>query len=174
MIINIINIKKIVISIFIASLILVGSLYSDRFSLTGDSQSVPNNCGGNNQFYQTIGNSTTSRTDVFRFNPFTKAFSVVGQLQGIGNGTATNSAFSSISGYVYSANTLNNIRVYDPLDGYSFVGNISLANNTIRTNQTMFSGDSLLGYVNDDHIIYFDISNITSYPATVNVTQVPV
>ncbi len=132
-------------------------------------------CGPVSTLYQTVGNNTTGKAEVYRYNPFLQQYLKVGELEGVSNNAATNSAYNAVTQYVYS-NTGGGqkLRVYDPSDDFSFVGEITITGTTQNFNNVLFAQDNLLGFINGSKIIKFDISGIASYPATVSVTEIPV
>ncbi|WPP49752.1 tandem-95 repeat protein [Catalinimonas niigatensis] len=132
-------------------------------------------CGPVSTLYQTVGNSSTGKSEVYRYNPFLQQYLKVGELEGASNSSASNSAYNAVTQYVYSYdNGGKTLRVYDPADDFTFVGEITITGTTQNFNNVLFAQDNLLGFIVNNRIIKFDVSAITSYPATVSVTEIPV
>uniref|UniRef100_UPI0030EE9F02 beta strand repeat-containing protein n=1 Tax=Ascidiimonas meishanensis TaxID=3128903 RepID=UPI0030EE9F02 len=131
-------------------------------------------CGPINQLYQTRGNSGNGLAEVFRYNPFIAEYILVGALQGVSNGSASNSSYSAVTNYVYSSTGGSSIRVYDPVNSFNFVGQINLSGNTRNFNNTSFAIEQFVGFVNNNRIVKFDVTGIASYPATLPVIEIDV
>ncbi|WP_439151630.1 beta strand repeat-containing protein, partial [Winogradskyella sp.] len=127
-------------------------------------------CGVINSFYQTRGNSGNGTTEIFRLNRFLQAYVNIGTLPGVSNNSATNSAYSAATQYVYSSTGGNVVRVYDPSNNYSFVGEITVTGASAGFTFRLFSIGNTVGYINSnagtDYIVTFDVTGIVSYPAS--------
>ncbi|MCA0132815.1 beta strand repeat-containing protein, partial [Winogradskyella alexanderae] len=162
----------------------VGVVYSlgTNFTVTDGISSVcaaaALQCGVINSLYQTRGNSTLGVTEVFRLNPFLQAYVNIGTLPGVPNTSATNSAYSAATQYVYSSNAANVVRVYDPANNYAFVGEITVTGASAPFTFRLFSIGNTVGYINNvgptSYIVTFDVTAIASYPATRPATNVTV
>ena len=133
-------------------------------------------CGIINTLYQTRGNSGTGVAEVYRYNPFTLEYVLIGSLEGVSNSSATNSAYNAITGYVYSfaSSNSNVLRVYDPANNYNLVGEITINGGTQTSTFVLFSYEEKLGYIKNNTIVTFDVTGISGYPATINATNVSV
>ncbi|WP_372794912.1 beta strand repeat-containing protein, partial [Lutibacter sp.] len=135
-------------------------------------------CGPINTLYQTVGNTTPGKTDIFRYNNFQQSYVKVGELGGTATGSsAPNSAYSAATQYVYSNEPSDGgsvLRVYDPAASYSYVGSITITGNSVNFNNTLFAQGNFIGYVNNNRVVRFDVTNIAAYPATVAVNEVTI
>ncbi|WKN31504.1 tandem-95 repeat protein [Porifericola rhodea] len=127
-------------------------------------------CGPVSTLYQTVGNSSSKKAEVYRYNPFLQQYLKVGELEGVTNGSATNSAYNAVTQLVYSSTGGKDLRVYDPANDFSYVGTITI-NSTQSFNNVLFAQGNLVGFIKGTKIVKFDVSTISSYPATVNVTE---
>ena len=127
-------------------------------------------CGPVSTLYQTVGKD--GKAKVFRYNPFLQQYLEVGELEGVNNSSATNSAYNAVTQLVYASAGGNQLRVYDPANNFAFVGTITITGTTRNFTNVLFAQDNLVGFIRDNRIIKFDVSSISSYPATVNVTEI--
>ncbi|WP_461587872.1 beta strand repeat-containing protein, partial [Winogradskyella sp.] len=155
----------------------IGIVYSlgTNFNVTDGISSVCSlavlQCGVINSLYQTRGTGSTA--EVFRLNPFLQAYVQVGTLQSSTNTNATNSSYNAVTQLVYSSPAGGSvINVYDPADNYNFLGVINLTGASANTNNTLFSNGNNVGYVNGGRIVTFDVSGVSTYPASVPVSEV--
>lgn len=128
-------------------------------------------CGVINTLYQTRGNGGVA--EIHRFNPFIQEYVRIGELQGVTNTSATNSAYNAVTQLVYSFASSNSstLRVYDPANNYSFVGNITISGASVSSNNVLFAEGNNIGYIRSSTIVTIDVGGITSYPATVTATN---
>ncbi|WP_411893779.1 beta strand repeat-containing protein, partial [Winogradskyella sp. A2] len=162
----------------------VGVVYSlgTNFAVTDGISSVCSaaalQCGVINSLYQTRGNGGTGTTEIFRLNPFLQAYVNIGTLPGVSNASATNSAYSAATQYVYSSTGGSVVRVYDPSNNYSFVGEITVTGASAGFTFRLFSIGNTVGYINSNagtnYIVTFDVTGIATYPATRPATNVTV
>jgi gliding motility-associated-like protein len=131
-------------------------------------------CGPVNTLYQTVGNSTLGVAEVYRYNNFQQTYLKVGELDGVGNNSATNSAYNATTQYIYSSLGGSTIRVYDPANNYGYVGDINITGNSQNFNHVLFAQGDYVGFVNGNTIVQFDVTGIGTYPATVAVVEVPI
>ena len=135
-------------------------------------------CGPINTLYQTVGNTTPGKTDIFRYNNFQQSYVKVGELGGTAtDDSAPNSAYNAATQLVYSSEPSDGgstVRVYDPAANYSYIGNINITGNSQNFNNTLFAQGNFIGYVNNNKVIRFDVTNISSYPATIPVNEVTI
>ncbi|MBO3117606.1 hypothetical protein J4050_12665, partial [Winogradskyella sp. DF17] len=162
----------------------VGVVYSlgTNFAVTDGISSVcalaSLQCGVINSLYQTRGNSGNGTTEIFRLNPFLQAYVNIGTLPGVPNTSATNSAYSAATQYIYSSNAANVVRVYDPSNNYAFVGEITVTGASAPFTFRLFSIGNTVGYINSNagtnYLVTFDVTGISSYPATVAASEIVV
>ncbi|MEM8964820.1 MAG: Ig-like domain-containing protein [Bacteroidota bacterium] len=142
-------------------------------------------CGPVNTLYQTkgegyqSGNPDPDVAAVYRYNPFLQQYLKIGELPGVTSRGATNSAYNAVTQYVYSNYNQASgqgqiLRVYDPADNFSLVGEITITGTTEDFNNVLFAQGNLVGFVKNNKIIKFDVSSVTSYPATLSVTEVAI
>jgi hypothetical protein len=140
-------------------------------------------CGPINGLYQTIGNATTLKTEIHKYNYFAQDFLKITELPiEATNFSGANAAYNTTTQYLYSSNRSNNssgedytIRVYNPAANYAHIGSITIAPSPTKPfNNTLFSKGNLIGYLNGDRLITFDVTGIATYPATIVPTEVTV
>ncbi|GGK37097.1 MULTISPECIES: Ig-like domain-containing protein [Flavobacteriaceae] len=135
-------------------------------------------CGPINTLYQTVGNTTPGKTDIFRYNNFQQSYVKVGELGGTAtDDSAPNSAYNAATQLVYSSEPSDGgstVRVYDPATNYSHIGNINITGNSENFNNTLFAQGNFIGYVNNNKVIRFDVTNISSYPVSIAVNEVAI
>ncbi|WP_220485195.1 DUF11 domain-containing protein, partial [Flavobacterium sp. SOK18b] len=134
-------------------------------------------CGPVLTFYQTVGNATTLKTEVKKYNQFTQTFSTIAELEGVNNSSASNSAYNYVTQYVYSSLGSNTVRVYDPANNYKHVGTIQLSGTLVNFSNTLFAEGNKVGFVNNSKIISFNVNGLslsTTSTTTVAVTETPV
>jgi hypothetical protein len=104
------------------------------------------NCGIVNTLYQTIGGTSTA--DIYRYNRFLNQYIKIGELQGASNTSASNSAYSAATGYIYSANSNGTVfNVYDPSNNFSLIGTVNITGNTKVSNNTLFAIGDSVGFI---------------------------
>ncbi|WKN43072.1 tandem-95 repeat protein [Tunicatimonas pelagia] len=142
-------------------------------------------CGPVNTLYQTkgegyqSGNPDPDVAAVYRYNPFLQQYLKIAELPGVTSRAATNSAYNAVTQYVYSnyngaSGQGQILRVYDPADNFSLVGEITITGTTETFNNVLFAQGNLVGFVKNSKIIKFDVSSVTSYPATLTATEVAI
>ncbi len=65
------------------------------------------------------------------------------------------------------------MRAFDPGNNFALVGEIipiTAGLNETVFNNTLFAQDEFVGYVEENQIVKFDVTGITSYPATLTPT----
>ena len=101
-------------------------------------------CGPVNTLYQTVGNATTNKTEIYRYNNFQQTYIKVGQLPDGDSPTtkssAPNSAYNATTQYIYSSEPSDGgkiVRVYDPANSYAYIGKITITGTTVNFNNTL-------------------------------------
>ncbi|RDX37495.1 hypothetical protein DZA50_02010 [Kangiella sp. HD9-110m-PIT-SAG07] len=129
-------------------------------------------CGPIDALYQTRGEGTES--NVYRYNPFTNQYALVGALENAPRNNSSNSAYNIETQLIYSSAGGSTLQVYDPADNFSLVGEITLAGSTQTFNNVLFAEGDFVGFVKNNRVVKFDVTGIGSYPATVTATELPI
>ncbi|WP_124640955.1 DUF6923 family protein [Amniculibacterium aquaticum] len=133
-------------------------------AINAKAQNAPAICGPVRTLYQTAGNTTTSKTDVRKFNQFTRTFTTIGTLQGVDNSSSDNSAYNYKTQLVYSnpgGGSLSKVLyVFDPANNFAKIGEIAI-NGTVDFNQTLFAYDNFVGFINGNMLTMFDVTGLT-------------
>ena len=113
---------------------------------------------------------------------FTQVYVKIGELEGVTNRSANNSAFNYQTNYVYSFPEpgSSTLKVYDPLDNFSYVGDINIVGAEANSTFQLFAYQGTIGYINRstsdlrNYLVTINVDDITSFPATVTATNIQV